>query len=152
LTCVDKKTSIKHWQLPYLHALQREREPFQHSSLELNVTKCGRERTNLSSFEWDDLGVVGGADNRVICSDGATVASLTEELLTVGRSVSEVLPRLPCLTVVLGPLQGEHSRTWRVGHLDEDVGNVELLHSRHGTITNLTTRYGLRVRGTCGAI
>jgi len=95
--------------------------------------------TNLSTFQGDDLGVVGGADDRVVSCDGSTVAGVAEELLAVGRRVGKVLPRLPRLTVVLGPLQREHSGTWRVGHLDEDVRNVELLHStRHDSCTHKT--------------
>jgi len=89
----------------------------------------------LSSFEWYDLGVVGGADDRVILGYWITVASLTKELVTVSRRVSEVLPCLPCLSMIFGPLQSKHSRTWRVSHLDEYVCNVELLNTNCNTIT-----------------
>ena len=83
----------------------------------------------LSAFERDDLGVVGRTDDRVVTSDARAVADVTEELFTVSGSVGEVLPRLPRLTVVIGPLQREHSRPRRVGHLDEYVCHVELLHT-----------------------
>ena len=84
-------------------------------------------RTHLSSLEWHDLRVVRRTDDCVIACDRLTVSCLTKELLAVSACVSEVLPRLPRLAVVLRPLEREHSRTWRVGHLDEDVRHVKLL-------------------------
>ena len=93
-----------------------------------DVVQCKYDaRTNLSSLEWHDLRVVRRTDDCVIACDRLTVSCLTKELLAVSACVSEVLPRLPRLAVVLRPLEREHSRTWRVGHLDEDVRHVKLL-------------------------
>lgn len=82
---------------------------------------------NLAAFQWNDLGIFAGADDRVVSHDGRTVTDGAKERMTVAWRVGKVLPRLPCLTVVLGTFEGEYARSRRVGHLDKHVGDVKLL-------------------------
>jgi hypothetical protein len=57
-----------------------------------------------------------------------------EERLTIARRVGEVLPRRPGDAVVLGTFKNEDSRSRRVGHFDENIGNVEHLSEADGEI------------------
>jgi len=81
---------------------------------------------DLATLHRQHLRVLGGADHLVIGVDrlGWQHAEVVE---AVGLGVGKVLPGRERLAVVGGLLQGPDARPRRVGHLDVDVGHVELL-------------------------